>query len=171
MPRYYIALATILPLFVAVPIRYSSAMRNTAALYALKRLHADISGRILKNRQDAKKLAADAKHVEAVIRMIRPDFDMRSIAARRRYKTNPNFRRGEIVQRTIDTLRHADSAMSAHEITDAVLASRGIARTPGVVRALFDGVRASLQNHEGRTVERVSQYPIRWRLKGDAGQA
>ena len=57
----------------------------------LVRLHADIGGRILENKRQAEKLAADAKAVEAVLKMFDPEFNARAISARRR------VRRGSLV--------------------------------------------------------------------------
>jgi hypothetical protein len=50
----------------------------------LVQLHADLGGKIEKTRQEAKRLAEDMKHVEAVIRMFAPDYDVRRIAVKRR---------------------------------------------------------------------------------------
>jgi hypothetical protein len=50
----------------------------------LVRLHADIGGRLLENKRQAEKLAADAKAVEAVLKMFDPEFNARAISARRR---------------------------------------------------------------------------------------
>jgi hypothetical protein len=49
----------------------------------LIRLHADIGGRILENKRQAERLAADAKAVEAVLKMFDPEFNARAISARR----------------------------------------------------------------------------------------
>ena len=55
----------------------------------LFRLHADLGGRILENRKEAKCLAESMKHVEAVIRLFDPAYEVRRITVRRRYKGNP----------------------------------------------------------------------------------
>ena len=51
----------------------------------LIRLHSDIGGKIPQNKKEAERLADDMKHVEAVIGMLRPDSNTKTIAARRRY--------------------------------------------------------------------------------------
>ena len=52
------------------------------------------------------------------------------------------------------------------EITDAMLASRGIKdATEKQHYDLQAGIRSSLENHTGKTVERVGQgVPKRWKL-------
>jgi hypothetical protein len=59
------------------------------AIAYLVRLHADIGGRILENKRQTERLAADAKAVEAVIRVFDPEFNARAISARRRAMGNP----------------------------------------------------------------------------------
>jgi hypothetical protein len=61
---------------------------NHPPLSALIKLHAEIGGRMIENRKQPAKLAEDAKHVEAVIRMFEPGFNCRVMSARRRYSDN-----------------------------------------------------------------------------------
>jgi len=56
---------------------------NNPTLCALRRLHADIGGKISYNRKHAKRLREDRKHVAAVMRMFSPDYDVKGIPARR----------------------------------------------------------------------------------------
>jgi hypothetical protein len=69
---------------------------NHPALSALIKLHAYLGGEIFKNKQHAEELAQDMRHLEAVIRMLSPEFDTRRIAAKRRYKGNAWFKRGTV---------------------------------------------------------------------------
>jgi hypothetical protein len=69
--------------------------KHPAVAYLI-RLHADIGGRILDNKRQAERLAADAIAVEAVIKLFDPEFNARAIAARRRVTGNPWFRRGTL---------------------------------------------------------------------------
>lgn len=62
---------------------------NSPTLCALRRLHAEIGGKIIDKRQQAKRLRQDRKHVAAVIKMLSPGYDVRAITARRQYKANP----------------------------------------------------------------------------------
>jgi hypothetical protein len=51
-----------------VPHAFKAYPKHPAVAYLI-RLHADIGGRILENKRQAERLAADAKAVEAVIRI------------------------------------------------------------------------------------------------------
>src|ERR1700675_575241 len=92
----------------------------------LIRLHADIGGRILENKRQAEKLAADAKAVEAVLKMFDPEFNARAISARRRVTGNPWFKRGTLFRSALEALRAAQGPLTVREVTDAVLAAKGV---------------------------------------------
>ncbi|HLK83376.1 MAG TPA: hypothetical protein VKT99_18055 [Xanthobacteraceae bacterium] len=132
----------------------------------LVRLHADIGGRIKANREEANRLADDMRHVEAVLKMFDPTFCVRAIAARRRRQGNPWFKRGTLFRQALEVLRGAAEPMTAKEITAAVLASKGIMDATDKQHAgLQAGIRTSLEDHAGKTVERVGDgVPRRWRL-------
>jgi hypothetical protein len=52
------------------------------------------------------------KHVEAVIRMFDPGYDVRRIAVRRRYRSNGLFKRGTLFRAAMDALRKAPEPMT-----------------------------------------------------------
>jgi hypothetical protein len=137
------------------------------AVEYLVRLHADLGGRIQANKAEADRLAEDMRHVEAVIRMFDPDFNVRGIAARRRVQGNPWFKRGTLFRHALDVLRTATAPVTVREITATILAAEGITgATAKQCRDLEAGVRSSLENHAGRTVERMGEgVPRRWRLR------
>ena len=68
---------------------------TTQATHTLEQLHAELGGKILDNKAKAKQLAASMVHVEAMLKMLQPGYDVRSIAIRRR-KPNPFFKRGTL---------------------------------------------------------------------------
>jgi hypothetical protein len=130
------------------------------------RLHAELGGKIFENRKEAKRLAGDTLHLEAVIRMFSPDFNFKAIAARRRYKGSGVFKRGTLFRAALDALRAGPGPLTVREIVDAILAAKGVTGTTAKQRTgLEAGLRASLENHAGKTVERVGDgVPRRWRL-------
>lgn len=141
--------------------------QNHPILSGLIKLHADLGGQIFENRKRAEKLAEDMKHVEAVIRMFAPSYDVRKISMKRRYKSNPWFKRGTPFRHAIDALRVAENPLQ-REIAEAMIRAAGAENaTPGSVRDLIGGVNASLQNNAGKSVEKVGEgMPARWRLIG-----
>ena len=141
--------------------------QNHPILSGLIKLHADLGGQIFENRKRAEKLAEDMKHVEAVIRMFAPSYDVRKISMKRRYKSNPWFKRGTPFRHAIDALRVAENPLQ-REIAEAMIRAAGAENaTPESVRDLIGGVNASLQNNAGKSVEKVGEgMPARWRLIG-----
>jgi hypothetical protein len=141
---------------------------NHPILSGLIKLHADLGGQIFENRKRAEKLAEDMKHVEAVIRMFEPSFDVRKISMKRRYKSNPWFKRGTLFRHAIDALRVAEKPLTAREIAEAMIHAEGVSDPmPESVRDLIGGVNASLQNNAGKMVEKVGEgMPARWKLMG-----
>ena len=137
------------------------------AIYALQRLHAELGGKIKDNRKEAAKLAGLMKQVEAVLKMLEPGFNVRQIAARRRYKVNAPFKRGQGFRLVLDILRHAEAPMTSREIAVAVLRGRGIAEPPmKAIRDMVGLVHSSLRRHQGKIVDAVGEgMPVRWVLR------
>jgi hypothetical protein len=94
------------------------------AIQTLERLHAELGGKILENRQQGQNLAEQMRHVEAVIKMLDPGYSLRSISAKRR-KPNPWFKRGTVYRRAVDALRTAEQPLTARDIAERVLAGVG----------------------------------------------
>jgi hypothetical protein len=90
---------------------------NNPTLCALRRLHAEIGGKIIDNRKNAKRLYEDKRHVAAVIRMFSPDYDVKAIAARRRYKVNAWFKRGTLFRSALD-INNAENPRAANRSPD-----------------------------------------------------
>lgn len=149
-----------------MPTTFKAHPRHPAVDY-LVRLHADIGGRILDNRKEAHRLVEDMKHVEAVLRMYDPNYNVRAIVGRRRINGNPWFKRGTLFRGALEALRTAAKPMTARELVIAMLAAKGIQNAPAArVRSLTGGVTNSLRNNEGKTVEIVGEgSPMRWRIK------
>jgi hypothetical protein len=110
------------------------------------------------------------KHVEAVLKMLAPGFNVASIAAKRRNRENPYFERGQIFRHVLGILREAPAPMTTREIVIALLNSRGVPEpSTHAIRTMFGAVATSLRNHRGKTVESVGEgKPVRWRLRQES---
>ena len=135
------------------------------ALSALVKLHADLSYEMQENTKQNEKLTDDLRHVEAVIKLFAPSFDLRPIGIRRR-KPNPWFKRRTVFRHAIDTLKTAMGPLTARQITLAMLDVKDVADAdPKAVDDLVRGVQTSLRNNIGRTVRIVGEEkPMRWAL-------
>jgi hypothetical protein len=92
------------------------------AINTVERLHAEPGAQILENKAEALKLSGQMRHVEAVIKMLDPAFNLRRIAAKRR-QPNPWFKRGTVYRHAVDALRTATEPLTAREIAERVLAA------------------------------------------------
>jgi hypothetical protein len=134
------------------------ATANHPAVAYLVRLHADLGGQIQANKDEAVRLAESMKHVEAVLKLFDPDYSVRAISARRRQKTNPWFKRGTLFREALGVLRTATVPMTVREVTDAVLAAKGITDADKRQRlGIEQGIRSSLEDHADRDVKRIGE--------------
>lgn len=128
-------------------------MDHKPALYALLRLHAEIGCRIKENKAQALKLIEDMKHVEAVLHMLEPSFNARTIAPKRRHNPNPLFKRGHIIRAALDVLRGATAPMSVYEIATVLLRSKGVeSPTRQETHLMYGAVSALLRTNASVTV-------------------
>lgn len=135
------------------------------AINTLERLHAELGGQILENRQKHQELSDQMRHVEACIKLLDPGYNLAGIAVKRR-KPNKWFKRGTLYRRAVDVLRVATGPMTTYEIATAVLKAEGVEdASKADMQSVALSVQHSLKNHEGKGVERVGEAsPARWRL-------
>ena len=140
-------------------------MDHKPAMYALLKLHADLGGQLLENKKERLRLEQSMRHVEAVMKLLEPGYNVRPIAVRRR-KPNPWFKRGTVFRHALDVLRTAKQPLTAREITLQMLTTKGVANASAkATRNLIGSVQSSLQNHDGGMVARHGEgMPARWSM-------
>ena len=111
------------------------------AIQTLERLHAELGGKILENKQEHENLAGQMRHVEAVIKMLDPSYSLRAISVKRR-QPNPWFKRGTVYRRAVDVLRTATEPMTAREIAERVLVAANVANANKAALADLAGISA-----------------------------
>src|SRR5262249_39385363 len=141
-----------------MPHKFEAHPGHPAVDY-LTRLHADLGGRIQQNKAEGVKLASDMLHVEAVLKMFDPEYNCRAISARRKQNTNPWFKRGTLFREALGILRTATVPMTVTEIGHAVLAANNLTEVATRKQRLGieSGIRAALEGHAGKTVERIGE--------------
>jgi hypothetical protein len=102
--------------------------------------------------------------VEAVIKMLAPDFSVATIAAKRRNKSNPWFKRGTLYRSAVDVMRRAATPMTAREIADALIADKAPEATRKQAIDLQAAILVALRKRNGESVVGEGA-PARWRLK------
>lgn len=137
------------------------------ATLTLEQLHAELAGKIADNKAEAARLAKAMKHVEAVLKIMDPTYNLRRIAVRRR-KPNPHFKRGTIFRAALDVLRVAEKPLTTREIVARLFSAKGISAPSAHDRRTLEGaVQSSLRNHNGATVKNAGEgMPARWIISG-----
>jgi hypothetical protein len=82
-------------------------IKTKQAVYTLSQLHAELAGKFLEARRQGVRLKTAMLQVEAVLQMLQPGFSVASIAAKRRNRSNPWFKRGTLFRSAVDVLRRA----------------------------------------------------------------
>jgi hypothetical protein len=85
----------------------TATILSKQALNTLTQLHAELAGKIDGNRKAGDRLRSQMAQVEAVMKMLDPDFNARAISAKRRNTDNPWFKRGTLFRATVDVLRRS----------------------------------------------------------------
>ena len=134
------------------------------AMFTLSQLHAELAGKFLENRNAAVKIKTAMLQVEAVMQMLQPGFNVRSIAAKRRNKSNPWFKRGTLFRSAVDVMRRAGTPMTRREIAEALIAGKPPQATHKQAKDLQAAILAALRKRNGKTVVGEGA-PARWRLK------
>ena len=137
------------------------------AVYTLGLLHAELAGKLLANKREAIRLRTAMMQVEAVVKMLQPGFNVATIAAKRRNKSNPWFKRGTLFRSAVDVMRRAAVPMTAREIADALVADKAPQATRKQAKDLQAAILAALRRRDGVTVIGEGA-PARWRLKDTA---
>lgn len=137
-------------------------MKHRPALYALIRLHAELAGELKANALEADRLREDVLHVEAVLKLLEPEFNTAAIASRRKNRVNPLFKRGHIFRAALAILRTTDRPLNSDEIATRLLQDRGIvAPTEAQVSRVRNAVHKMLSSHND-VVTGHGGRPQRW---------
>ena len=134
------------------------------ALKTLTQLHAELAGKLAANQPETKRLRLAIFQVEAVMKLLSPEFNIRLIAPKRRNVGNPWFKRGTLSRAVIDTLRRSSVPMATREITTALLAGKKPEASRHQATVLQAAVWAVLRKRSGTAV--IGDGPRgKWRLK------
>ena len=142
-------------------------IKSKQAILTLSQLHAELAGKFAENRNAGVKIKTAMMQVEAVLQMLQPSFNVRSIAAKRRNKSNPWFKRGTLFRSAVDVMRRAGTPMTAREIADALIAGKAPQATRKQAKDLQAAILVALRKRNGGTVVGEGA-PARWRLKDAA---
>jgi hypothetical protein len=134
-------------------------------LYTLGLLHAELAGKIANAQREVKRLRLSIFQVEAVMKMLSPEVNLRLIAPKRRNVGNPWYKRGTLHRAVVDVLRRAHEPMTADAICAVLL--KGKLPEPSRLQEnnLQSAILAGLRKRDGKGIEKIGHgRPQRWRL-------
>ncbi|HUZ31404.1 MAG TPA: hypothetical protein VMV19_04755 [Xanthobacteraceae bacterium] len=124
-----------------------------------------MAGKLQTSKRETDRLTEAMQHVEAVLKLLQPDYRLQRIVVRRR-KPNPFFKRGTLLRHAFDALRTAHQPLTPREIATRLIAGKGVKdATPAQVSRLTGSVLSALQCHKGDSlVAHRNAVPVRWSL-------
>jgi hypothetical protein len=143
---------------------------HTVTANALVAKRADILFEIGELEKRIEQLRTELVHLDAVLRMFRPEFKAESLPVRHRRPTkSPYFAHGELTKRIYDAMRIGDSVASA-EIAAAAMRDKGLDPENDAVTRTDFVRRVTLQlndMHRKGKAEKIGRGPaMRWKLAG-----
>jgi len=130
----------------------STQKASKQAVYTLGLLHAELAGKLLANVREAIRLRTAMLQVEAVVKMPEPGFNVATIAAKRRNKSNPWFKRGTLFRSAVDVLRRSAVPMTAREIAETLIAGKAPEASRKQSKDLQAAILAALRKRDGAMV-------------------
>src|SRR5258708_19346856 len=100
------------------------------ALFTLSQLHSELAGKLFANLRETKRLRLAIFQVEAVMKLLSPEVNIRLIAPKRRNVGNPWFKRGTLSRAVIDALRRSAVPMTTPQISNPLCAATKPEATP-----------------------------------------
>ena len=141
-------------------------MANTHVISALVDKRARIDGEIKTRRYQIMRLEIELAHVDHVIKMFQPSYDLSKIATKRSFVKNPaGTLRGSGSREALTVLREAGEALTASEIARRVLAKQGRVDTSETRGMLANTITSTFSRRKDSAVMLdASAYPAKWVL-------
>lgn len=143
-------------------------MTDSHVITALADKRARIDGEIKMRRYQITRLEMELAHIDAVIRMFRPSYDISKIATKRTFGKNPaGTRKGDGARTALTVLREASGPLTSNEIAERVLAKLGKPDTPEARAMLATTIYSTFsRRRDGALRLDATSYPGRWSLSG-----
>ena len=137
------------------------------AVSALSRKRGEVAGEIIAREAALDQLRADLVHLDAAIRIMRPDAEPELIRPRKPSRKGCDwFGRQELPRLVLGSLRGTEQPLSCIEIARAVMTCKGLdAADRTALQRIVGMVKGALHRRDGRMLERVGNgRDVRWRI-------
>lgn len=129
-------------------------MAESMVVSRLVSKRAEVAGQIASFKTEIIRLQGALTNLDGSIKLFAPEFDLRTVKAKRTNKRNQYFKQGEAQRMTLDVLREANTPLCSREITDALLRRKDIESTTPIVALVQKNILAVLHRLEARNIVR-----------------
>ncbi len=142
-------------------------MAETHVISALVEKRARLDGEIRNRRFQIMRLEAERAHIDAVIRMFRPGYDVEAILPKRSFTKNPaGVPHGSGGRYALSVLREAGMPLTANEIACRVLAKLGKPNTDEARSMLANTIVSTFSRRKDAAVfYDAATQPGRWSIR------
>ena len=134
-------------------------MTESHVVSALIRKRAELAGQIEHAQTTLRQLIIDLDNLDATLRLFEPDIELAEIKPKPFPPRHAAFK-GEVARVIFSALRQSDRPLSTHELTQMVMAERGLnTADPKLVRTIGKRVGSSLRHHRSKGTVRSAKGP------------
>lgn len=139
-------------------------MTDSHVLTGLVRKRAELAGQIEGAQTSLRQLIIDLDHMDATLRLFKPDIDLEDIRPKPLPPRHSAFR-GEVARIVFDTLWQSQESMTTRDLAMHVMAERGLnTADKGLVRTVQKRVGACLRWHRSKGTLRSHEGPGQFML-------
>lgn len=131
-------------------------MAESHVVTGLAAKRAELAGLIAHHQKEIERLGGDLRHLDAAIKIIAPDTDLRSMRVKAFRRRNSYFKPGDAPRTLLDILRRGAQPLSSRELAEAVLAARGMQASDERIDAVQKSILATLKRLEARSLVQVA---------------
>jgi hypothetical protein len=96
-------------------------MAESHAVSGLAAKRSELTGQIAHYQGLIKRLATDVTHLDAAIKILSPDFDLRTVRAKEYRKRSSIFCHGDALVQVLDVMRESDAPVRRRSMRSAFL--------------------------------------------------
>ncbi len=129
-------------------------MAESLVVSGLVSKRAEVAGQIASYKTEITRLQDALSHLDGSIKLFSPEYNLRTIKAKRTNKRNQYFVKGEAQRMTLDVMREAGKPLNSLEITAQLLERKGIEATAAITARIQKNVFAVIHRLEARHIVR-----------------
>lgn len=127
-------------------------MAETHVVSGLTAKRSELAGLLEHHQNEIQRLSADLGHIDATLKLFDPKIDLRTIRTKNYQDRSGRFRPGEAHRAILDTLRVAGQPLSSREMTERIIAARGLAMTQERIESVQKTLLTALKALEKKKV-------------------